>query len=62
MKTELGKIAVSLKTPYEVKTPLQVKINEISMKLTYIIFVVLILMFIYGLIKGYETIEEENHC
>ena len=62
MNTELGKIAVSLKTPYEVKTPLQVKINEISMKLTYVIFIVLILMFIYGLIKGYQTIEIVMLC
>ena len=57
METEIGRIAVSLKTPYEVKTPLQIKINEISMKLTYIIFVILLFMFVYGLIKGYEVIE-----
>ena len=57
MDTELGRIAVSLKTPYEVKTPLQIKISELSTKLTYIIFFILIFMFIYGLIKGYEVME-----
>ncbi len=57
MDTEIGRIAVSLKTPYEVKTPLQVKINEISMKITYVIFVVLLFMFGYGLIKGYQIME-----
>ena len=57
MDTELGRIAVYLKTPYEVRTPLQIKISELSTKLTYIIFFILIFMFIYGLIKGYEVME-----
>ncbi|MDE6141585.1 MAG: HAD-IC family P-type ATPase, partial [Bacilli bacterium] len=34
MNTELGIIAVSLNTPYEVKTPLEIKINEMSKKIT----------------------------
>ncbi len=57
MLTELGLIAVSLNTPYEVETPLQLKIKEISKKLTILIFIILILIFIYGVIKGFEILE-----
>lgn len=48
MITEIGRIAVSLNTPYEVETPLEKKINEISKKLTILIFIILIFIFIYG--------------
>lgn len=57
MLTELGSIAVSLNTPYEVMTPLQIKIREISKKLTILIFIILLFMFIYGVIKGYKIME-----
>lgn len=57
MNTELGKIATSLNTPYEVETPLQMKIKEISKKITILIFIVLILIFIYGVFNGYELLE-----
>ncbi len=57
MNTELGKIATSLNTPYEVETPLQLKIKEMSKKITTLIFVILVLMFIYGVIKGYQILE-----
>ncbi len=57
MNTELGVIAVSLNTPYEVKTPLEIKINEMSKKITILIFIILIFMFFYGLIMGYKILE-----
>lgn len=57
MLTELGKIAVSLNTPYEVMTPLQIKIKEISKKITILIFLILIFMFIYGVVNDYEIME-----
>lgn len=57
MLTELGLIAVSLNTPYEVETPLQIKIKEISKKLTILIFIILIFIFAYGVYKGYEVLE-----
>ena len=57
MKTELGIIAVSLNTPYEVKTPLEIKINEMSKKITILIFIILVFMFFYGLIMGYKILE-----
>lgn len=57
MNTELGIIAVSLNTPYEVKTPLEIKINEMSKKITILIFVILVFMFFYGLIMDYKILE-----
>lgn len=57
MLTELGLIAVSLNTPYEVETPLQLKIKEISKKITIIIFIILIFIFVYGVIKKYAMLE-----
>ena len=50
METQLGRIAKMLNTPYEILTPLQVKIREMSKKLTILIFIILILIFIYGMI------------
>lgn len=57
MKTELGSIATSLNTPYEVVTPLQLKMQEISKKLTLLIFVIILFMFFYGVCHHYETME-----
>lgn len=57
MNTELGRIAISLNTPYEVETPLQLKIKEISKKITILIFIILIGIFIYGVLNGYEILE-----
>ena len=57
MFTELGSIAVSLNTPYEVETPLQLKIKEISKKITILIFIILVFIFFYGLISGYKILE-----
>ena len=57
MYTELGKIAVSLNTPYKVKTPLELRIEEISKKLTFLVFIILIFIFVYSFIKKYEVME-----
>lgn len=62
MQTELGRIATSLNTPYEVETPLQLKIKEISRNITILIFAILILIFIYGVVKGYELLEIVMLC
>ena len=48
MNTELGKIAVSLNTPYRVETPLEKKMREISITITKLIFVILVLIFLYS--------------
>lgn len=62
MNTELGTIAQSLNTPYEVKTPLEIKIEELSKKLTILIFIILVFIFIYGVINGYKIIEIVMLC
>ena len=48
MNTELGRIAVSLNTPYRVETPLEKKMKEISITITKLIFVILVLIFLYS--------------
>ena len=62
MITELGKIAVSLNTPYKVETSLERKIREISTFITKVIIVILILTFIYCLINGYKIMESIILC
>lgn len=62
MLTELGLIAVSLNTPYEVMTPLQIKIKEMSKNITILIFIILVFMFFYGLFSGYELLEIVMLC
>lgn len=62
MLTELGKIAVSLNTPYEVMTPLQIKIKELSKNLTILIFIILLFMFIYGVVNDYKLMEIVMLC
>lgn len=62
MDTELGRIATSLNTPYEIETPLQLKIKEISKKLTILIFIILIFIFIYGVYKDYAILEIVMLC
>lgn len=62
MNTELGIIATSLDTPYEVETPLQIKIKEISKSITLLVFLVLLFMFVYGVLKGYKLLELTLLC
>ncbi len=62
METELGLIAKSLNTPYEIKTPLELKIEELSRKLTILIFFILLFIFAYGLFNGYKVLEIVMLC
>lgn len=62
MLTELGKIAVSLNTPYSVPTPLELKINEISKKLTYLIIFIIIVIFIYSMFRHYQVLDTIMLC
>ena len=62
MNTELGLIAKSLNTPYKVNTPLQIKMKEISTKLTIFIFFILIFVYFYGLVNDYHVMETIMLC
>lgn len=57
MLSEIGLIAVSLNTPYAVPSPLETKIKELSKKITILIFIIILFIFIYGLINGYKILE-----
>ena len=57
MESELGMVAKKLNIPYEVSTPLQIKIREISKKITILVFAIILFMFFYGVIKGYKIME-----
>ena len=57
MLTEIGLIAVSLNTPYVVPSPLELKIKELSKKITILIFLIIVFIFIYGLFSGYKILE-----
>ena len=62
METEIGSIATSLNTPYEVKTPLQIKIEELSKKITYLIMGIIVIVFIYSMINNYTLLESISLC
>lgn len=55
--SELGKIALSLNEIDRIETPLQLKIKELSKKITLIVFVILIFIFILALINEYTILE-----
>ena len=55
--TEIGKIALSLNEIDRIETPLQLKIKELSKKITFIVFIILIFIFILALINKYTIIE-----
>ena len=55
--TEIGKIALSLNENDRVETPLQLKIKELSKKITFIVFIILIFIFILALINKYTILE-----
>ena len=55
--TEIGKIASSLNEIDRIETPLQLKIKELSKKITFIVFIVLIFIFILALINKYTILE-----
>ena len=55
--TEIGKIALSLNEIDRTETPLQLKIKELSKKITLIIFIILIFILILALINKYTILE-----
>ena len=55
--TEIGKIALSLNKIDRIETPLQLKIKELSKKITLIVFIILIFIFILALINKYTILE-----
>ncbi len=55
--TEIGKIALSLNEIDRMETPLQLKIKELSKKITLIIFIILIFILILALINKYTILE-----
>ena len=55
--TEIGKIALSLNEIDRIETPLQLKIKELSKKITFIVFIILIFIFILALINQYTILE-----
>ena len=62
MLTEMGKIAVSLNTPYRVETPLERKTKELSMTITKLIFVILIIIFFYSIFMKNTVLETIMLC
>jgi len=55
--TELGKIASSLSTDHEEETPLQVRLKAFSHTLTKIVIGATLIIFIVGLIKGGDILQ-----
>ena len=55
--SELGKIALSLNEIDRIETPLQLKIKELSKKITLIVFIILIFIFILAIINKYTILE-----
>lgn len=55
--TEIGKIALSLNEIDRIETPLQLKIKELSKKITFIVFIILVFIFILALINKYTILE-----
>ena len=57
MDSEIGKIALSLNEVNDIDTPLQLKIKELSKKITLIVFIIIIFIFILALINKYTILE-----
>jgi len=57
LATELGKIAASLGEPSEQETPLQIRLKAFSKTLTYIVIGFTLIIFLAGLLLGYDIWE-----
>ena len=54
MNTEMGKIAGILSASENEETPLQIKLNQLSKILTYMVLAICVIMFVVGVIKAGE--------
>ncbi len=52
METELGKIATSLQTTKEARTPLQVKFEKMSKQIGYVVMALIAIVFVAGVMRG----------
>lgn len=57
MNTEIGKIAESLNQISQTKTPLELKIKEISKNITFIVFIVIIFVLLLSIYNNYTILE-----
>jgi P-type Ca2+ transporter type 2C len=55
--TELGKIAISLKSEKKTKTPLQKNLKVLGRNLIILCLTVIFIIFLIGVIKGYDLVE-----
>ena len=62
MNTEIGSIANSLNTPYEIETPLEKQIKELSKNITMLIFLILLFIFFYSIIRGNNLVKTIMLC
>ncbi len=54
MNTEMGKIATALNETRQEETPLQKKLNELGRKLSYLVLIICVFIFIFNLFMGGE--------
>ena len=62
MNTEIGVIAASIENSIDKKTPLELKIIELSKKITIVIFVLILVIFVFSIIRGYTYLETIMLC
>ena len=54
MQTEMGKIATALNETQQEETPLQQKLNELGKKLSYLVLIICLFIFVFNLFMGGE--------
>ncbi len=54
MQTEMGKIATALNETQQEETPLQQKLNELGKKLSYLVLIICVFIFVFNLFMGGE--------
>lgn len=60
MNTEMGKIADALSQAKEGQTPLQLKLNQLSKVLSFLVIGICIFMFAFNMIRAYPNISGES--
>ena len=56
MKTEIGKIALSLQTEKDTKTPLQKRLAEFGKKIVIVVIALCFVIFLVGVLRGEKTL------